>query len=191
MVRAFIQACGEAALSGEPAPTVSSDQSVQIRAGVERFLRAFEAAPQLDWEPSPLPLVDDLGPGATPLGRRFRELAPTLPWTVARQDPDGTGRGLVSLNDLFDLGPITAGLLCSQRGAGYPEHHHPPQELYVVLDGTASWRFGGAEGYCDVEPGRTFYNHPDGLHGIRNPSEPVVAMYILWGEGSAAAGDGP
>lgn len=167
-------------MAATPAPTVSAEDAGRIRAGAGRLLEALETAPDLEYEPQSLPIAEELGPGTSDLGRRFRELAPTLPWTTGRGDHEGTDRGLVVLNDLFDLGTVTAGMLCVAPAKIYPEHDHPPQELYVLLDGTAEWRFGGADDYLPLAPGTTLYNHPSDRHGIRVGDEAVVAMYVLW-----------
>ncbi len=62
----------------------------------------------------------------------------------------------------------------------YPEHNHPPPELYLTLSGTAEWRYGGCESYRTVSAGNLLYNNPHDLHGVRAGDTPLLALYLLW-----------
>ncbi len=51
----------------------------------------------------------------------------------------------------------------------------------VIVDGKASWRYGGAATYVDLEPGVALFNHPNDRHGTTAGDDPLIAMYVLWG----------
>ena len=69
------------------------------------------------------------------------------------------------------------------QGCTYPLHNHPPQELYLTISGVARWRFGGSEELVKIQPNMTLYNHPSDLHAVEAGDTPLVALYVLWGEG--------
>jgi len=120
----------------------------------------------------------------TPLGVQFASLAPSLPWSVSsRWDDGGRERALCVVGDMFALRDVVAGLVYLDGGGTYPEHDHPPQELYLTVAGTARWRFGGSPHYVEVEPSATLYNKPGDRHAIEAGATPLVAMYVLWGDG--------
>ena len=83
-------------------------------------------------------------------------------------------------NNLFDLKHHTVGLLYLDPHLAYPEHSHPPPELYLTLSGTASWRYGGCDSYRVVSAGNLLYNNPFDLHGVRAEDTPLLALYLLW-----------
>jgi quercetin dioxygenase-like cupin family protein len=119
---------------------------------------------------------DDGDPLAT-----FVDLAPTLPWLpTPRVDDGGAELALAPLDRVFDTGSITIGFMYVAPGCQYPLHHHPPQELYLVLGGRGRWRYGGSPELRMVAPLQTLYNHPDDLHTAIAGNEPIAALYVLW-----------
>jgi len=60
----------------------------------------------------------------------------------------------------------------------YPVHHHPPEEVYLVLS-RGYWQKGGGEWF---EPGigGLVHNTPDILHAMRSGSVPLLASWCLW-----------
>ena len=117
----------------------------------------------------------------TRLARRLIELGDHLPWTESPRTPDmGNKIAVCSFNDLFDLKHHTAGLLYLDPELAYPEHRHPPPELYLTLSGTGSWRYGGSTEYRVVSAGNLLYNHPLDLHGVRSSETPLLALFLLW-----------
>lgn len=172
----------EAARLAPAAKGVSPQHLERARQGATAFQQALGSADLLDWEPSTVPSSANYTNATTDFGQRLVELAPTLPWKPARQDPTGTDRALLSINDMFDLGPLIAGFVLVRPRSFYPLHQHPPQELYLTIDGTAEWRFGGAEATQAVPAGHVFYNPPNVVHEQRNGAATNVAMYVLWPE---------
>ena len=117
----------------------------------------------------------------TRLARQLLDLSSHLPWSESPRTPDmGNRIALCSFNDLFDLKHHTVGLLYLDPGLTYPEHSHPPPELYLTLSGTAAWRYGGSTEYRVVSAGNLLYNHPLDLHGVRSSDTPLLALFLLW-----------
>ena len=87
------------------------------------------------------------------------------------------------LSKAFELPNLEAGVMYVDQGCTYPLHNHPPQEMYLTISGSARWRYGGAETLTEVEPDTTLYNHPLDFHTVEAGETPLVAMYVLWGEG--------
>ena len=117
----------------------------------------------------------------TDLARDFVAVAPLLPWVPTMRATDGgTDFALAPLNDVRDFGDAIVGLMYVRPDTQYPLHQHPPQELYLIISGTAEWRFGGHEDLRELRPGDLLYNNPDDLHTVTAWVSPVVALYVLW-----------
>ena len=117
----------------------------------------------------------------TRLARQLIDVSGHLPWTESPRTPNmGNRIALCSFNDLFELTRHTVGLLYLDPGMTYPEHSHPPPELYFTLSGTAAWRYGGSEEYRVVSAGNLLYNHPMDMHGVRSSDTPLLALFLLW-----------
>lgn len=60
----------------------------------------------------------------------------------------------------------------------YPDHRHPPEEIYLVLS-SGSWRQEQGEWH---EPGLGgfVYNPPNILHAMRSGPAPLLATWCLW-----------
>lgn len=171
---------GRAALAAPPAQGVDAAFLDLIHNGASAFLDQVRTGEQQDWQPSQVPSTSDFTNAATVLGQRIAEVSPHLPWIPARQDPEGTDRALLSINELFDLGPVVAGFVLVRPGSFYPEHSHAPQELYLTIEGTADWRYGGSDDWASVAPGSVFYNPSSVIHGQRNGTATNISMYVLW-----------
>ncbi len=116
-----------------------------------------------------------------PLTDAVRALSPTLPWVPShRVDDDGAHVGLVLLDQVVDLSPVIAGLTILDANSVYPEHDHPPAEVYLILGGEAEWRYGGADTFVTHGTGDIVQNNPNDRHEIRTGSQPTVAVWTLW-----------
>jgi len=61
----------------------------------------------------------------------------------------------------------------------YPDHRHPPEEVYVVLS-PGEWR-QNANHWRQPGIGGIVYNPPDILHAMRAPPDaPLLATWCLW-----------
>lgn len=80
--------------------------------------------------------------------------------------------GLESRNDLH----IGASLLAPR--VRYPDHHHGPEEVYLVL---SPGRFQhGESGWFEPGIGGTLYNKPNIKHAMASDNAPLFALWHLW-----------
>jgi mannose-6-phosphate isomerase-like protein (cupin superfamily) len=77
---------------------------------------------------------------------------------------------------------LRSGFLLLAPETHYPRHHHPAQELYVVLSGTAAWA-QGAEPWADRPPGTVIHHASNEPHAMRTAAEPLLALYLWHGAG--------
>ena len=73
---------------------------------------------------------------------------------------------------------IRAGVGIYGPGIEYPKHSHRPEEIYIVLAGTADFMIGAAEGLRKV-PGDVVYMKSNTPHGFCTGDEALV-VYYLW-----------
>ncbi len=59
----------------------------------------------------------------------------------------------------------------------YPDHRHPPEELYLALTG-GEWRQDMGP-WFEPEPGGIVFNTSNILHGMRAGAEPQLALWCL------------
>lgn len=73
---------------------------------------------------------------------------------------------------------VWVGISLLAPGIVYPEHHHPPEEVYVVLS-PGQWQ---QEGGAWFEPGigGLVHNRPGILHTMRSGAQPLLASWCLW-----------
>ena len=169
----------------------AADTAIKVAArdkiiqGANKFRMAIETADVVPYEPQELPALRNFNRVAnSERATKFAELAPALRWVPShRWDDEGRERALCVVSELFDLPGIEAGLMYVDQGCTYPLHNHPPQELYLTISGVARWRFGGSEELVKIQPNMTLYNHPSDLHAVEAGDTPLVALYVLWGEG--------
>ena len=104
-----------------------------------------------------------------------------IPWIATpRLSDDGESVALAPLDEVRDLGSLICGLMLLAPGAAYPEHEHPPHEIYLPIAGHGRWRYGGASQYQVLEPDALVYNHPNDRHGAVADDSPLLALYVLW-----------
>ena len=63
-------------------------------------------------------------------------------------------------------------------GITYPDHHHPPEEVYVVLS-PGEWKHGGSDWFAPGYGGLV-YNVSDTVHAMRAGADPLLAIWCLW-----------
>ena len=157
----------------------------EIAEGAEKFRSVIEIAASIPFESQMLPALRNLHRVSdTPRACECAAIAPSLRWVQShRWDDEGNDRALCVLSDAFELPGLEVGIMYVDQNCSYPVHNHPPQELYLTISGSARWRYGGAEKLVEVKPETTLYNHPSDIHTVEAGDTPLVAMYVLWGEG--------
>ncbi|MEZ5775846.1 MAG: dimethylsulfonioproprionate lyase family protein [Hyphomicrobiaceae bacterium] len=129
------------------------------------------------------------GPTAR-LAEALAALEPELVWAT-RQGAEAHGRafleghanativGSVGIERRDDL---WIGVSLMAPGLTYPDHHHPPEEVYSVLS-PGDWR-QGAGPWHEPGIGGLVHNPPDIVHAMRSGEAPLLATWALWVERS-------
>lgn len=139
--------------------------------------------------------LDDALAAATQAGRADTEhaealaaLAPQLSWyTRAGSDSADTqfatghaNATIIGKGGLEECPKVRIGVSLLAPDVSYPDHRHPPEEVYVPLSPGAwrqedgPWREPGLDGVV--------YNPPNILHAMRASSVPLLATWCLWGD---------
>ena len=176
-IRTWLISAADSAIS-LPSKAIAKEGAQQLRSAIEK------AAP-IAYEPKNLSALQNLGDVCdTPRAREFTKFAASLRWVEsARWNDGGKERALCVLSDAFDLPGLEVGIMYVERGCSYPIHNHPPQEMYLTISGTAQWRYGGSKTLVEVKPESVLYNHPLDIHTVQAGDTPLVALYVLWGDG--------
>lgn len=153
-----------------------------LRDGTDRFAEAIGGLTALTHDRSSVPVqacLGELEPSA--LSRAFGAASEEVAWIPSHRMTDqGTEAALAPLSDQFDFGDLIVGMVLLAPGCRYPEHNHPPHEVYLPISDDGAWRFGGAQDYVELEPDALVYNHPNDQHGIIAGERPLLALYVLW-----------
>lgn len=59
----------------------------------------------------------------------------------------------------------------------YPEHHHPPPEVYLALTPGAWWKDG--DSWFEPGIGGTVFNEPNVLHAMKSHDVPLFAFWCM------------
>ena len=116
----------------------------------------------------------------------LKAIEPHLSW-FCREDgtgtgsanfPDGHGNALiVGPGGMAEHANVYVGASLLAPDVRYPDHTHPPEELYLVLSDGAfrnaetEWRRPGAGGL--------FHNPPGIVHAMRSGDGPLLAIWML------------
>ncbi len=118
------------------------------------------------------------------LAAAFQALAPELSWKTRAMANGGPGFAeghasarVLDPNGLEQRGGLVAGFSLVAPGVTYPEHDHPPEEIYLVLSGGEWWQAGGA--WHAPGPGGIVHNPPGIQHAMRGTSVPLLAIWFL------------
>ena len=143
--------------------------------------------------PARLPVCDWLDPalaraqgtGRAALAAALSRLAPRLTWgRRTRADPadqpfyDGHANAMIlGPGGLEERDDLWFGLSLIAPRVTYPDHHHPPEEVYLPLAPGEWWN-----ARMDwTDPGWTglIYNPPGILHAMRAGATPFLALWVL------------
>ena len=154
---------------------------------VEERLRILPDADPVVPEPVRLPvcaLLDEVLAPATPLHEAFRAIEPALTW-YCRKGGEGDERFRACHANAMLVGPggiepredLWIGATLMAPNTDYVVHHHPPEEIYLVLSAGDWWREG--TGWFTPGIGRTLHNTPDVRHAMRSGAQPLFALWAL------------
>jgi len=115
----------------------------------------FAIEPQLNWK---------LRPGAETQGEQFL---------------NGHANATVIGPEALEIRPdVLIGVSLLAPHTRYPDHRHPPEEIYVVLSG-GQWR-QGSNSWHEPGIGGLVYNPPNIVHAMRSTEGPLLALWFLW-----------
>ena len=113
-------------------------------------------------------------------------LSPQLTWWQRTDDvepgsPMATGHAnaiVIGKGGLEERSDVLVGISLIAPDIQYPEHHHPPEEVYLVLSQGHWQKNGGA--WFEPGIGGLVHNPPDISHAMRSGSMPLLATWCLW-----------
>ncbi len=116
----------------------------------------------------------------------LRVIAPKLNWWQRTADVEpgsafATGHAnttLIGKGGLEERDDVWVGISLMAPGIEYPEHHHPPEEVYLVLS-PGHWQQAGGD-WFEPQIGGLVHNTPNILHAMRSGSAPLLAVWCLW-----------
>ena len=131
--------------------------------------------------------VAGTGPAPIPeLAAALNSLSPRLQWKRRKGSaPDGTNfydghaNALVAgPGGLEECKDLWVGISLMAPHVRYPDHRHPPEEVYVSLAGGSWWN--ESMDWTTPGPGGLIYNDPNVLHAMRTEAQPLLAIWCLW-----------
>jgi hypothetical protein len=148
--------------------------------------RGTGATPEvLDHLDAALAELAEASPSLRRLGAAFAAIAASVPWSKRRHEGPDAARFAVGHGNALIIGPhgaeeredVVLGVSLMAPNIRYPDHSHPPDELYLVLS-DGEWRQGEADW---VRPGigGTVRNPPGIVHAMRAGARPLLAVWAL------------
>jgi quercetin dioxygenase-like cupin family protein len=121
------------------------------------------------------------------LAEALAEIAPRLMWVTRPngENDDDTFKArhanavVVGKGGFEARDDIRIGMSLLAPETRYPDHRHPPEEIYTVLS-PGEWK-QNAEGEFRVPGvGGFVHNVPNIIHGMRSTNVPLLAVWSLW-----------
>jgi len=168
------------------------------RASAGRFFSALaQTGDIVELEPLRLPVCANVEPaierarqsgGAVQVvAEAFARLEQSLVWGSRGEGPGASGNFLAGHAGTSIIGTkaglerrddVSMGVSLLAPQVRYPDHHHPPEEVYYVLSPGSWWRGEGE--WFEPGPGGIFYNEPHILHAMRSADAPLLAIWCLY-----------
>lgn len=126
------------------------------------------------------------GTSAARLAEALDRLAPSLAWSrrpgaeaVGADFAEGHANAVVAgSTGLERRQDVRIGISLMAPNIQYPDHRHPPEEVYVVLS-PGAWRQGEAP-WFEPGVGGIVYNPPNIVHAMKSGASPLLAVWCLW-----------
>jgi hypothetical protein len=155
--------------------------------------------------PAALAGLAEATPAIRDVGAAFAAIAASVPWSKRRHDGPDAARFASGHGNALIIGPggaetrrdVTLGVSLMAPYIRYPDHAHPPDELYLVLC-EGEWRQGskteragneragneragteGESGWRRLGVGGTVRNPPGVVHAMRAGAGPLLAVWAL------------
>ena len=130
------------------------------------------------------PDLEKLGGNLGKLAVALREIEPNLSWN---NQSERRKSAVLAENyaDSFIVGPrgfvpssrVEIGVSVMAPHTTYPDHRHPPEELYLVLS-QGEWR-QNADAWHEPGVGGVVYNPANIVHAMRANAKPLFAIWCL------------
>jgi quercetin dioxygenase-like cupin family protein len=120
------------------------------------------------------------------LANAFAAIEPQLSWKTragaeaqGEQFPTGHANAIIVGTEGLEMREdVRIGVSVMAPHTRYPDHRHPPEEVYVVLSG-GEWRQGGEDWHAPGVGGLV-HNPPNIVHAMRSGENPLLALWFLW-----------
>jgi quercetin dioxygenase-like cupin family protein len=190
-LRVFLQRCRDAF-------DAASHRLPAAREVATRIFTALELPAHRDGAPpaARVPACDHLaaalaaartGPGAVPaLADALDAIAPRLAWyrrpgsqpTMGRFHDGHASAVVVGAGGLEARDDVRVGLSLMAPQVRYPDHQHPPEEIYIALT-PGQWRQRDGP-WHEPGAGGIVHNPPGIVHAMRSGVSPLLAVWCLW-----------
>ena len=129
----------------------------------------------------------DAGGTTAALADALSGISPRLAWHRRPSGPDDdpefgnrhTNAVVVGVGGLEHRSDIRVGISLLAPETRYPDHRHPPEEIYVVLT-PGEWKQGVDGPWRAPGIGGFVHNAPDIVHAMRSKDAPLLAVWCLW-----------
>lgn len=126
------------------------------------------------------------GPVAN-LAHALESIAPHLKWGLRPngENDDATFKAchanavVIGKDGLEEREDIRIGMSLLAPETRYPDHRHPPEEIYTVLT-PGEWKQGTDGEFKSPGIGGFVHNIPNIVHGMRSKDVPLLAVWSLW-----------
>lgn len=180
----------EVALDARLETGPARDLASVVFAALRRPATAGDSMPQrlpvCDQFDRALDRVCSQGGSLAELGLALKSVDPVLSWERRPTATPGDGGFYDGHANATIVGPqgierrddVWIGVSLMAPHVTYPEHHHPPAEIYIALS-PGAWRHGGSDWFTPGIGG-LIYNVADTPHAMRAGPEPLLAIWCLW-----------
>ena len=145
-----------------------------------------EQLPVLDLLPKAIQTASSGPPYVKELVWSLMPILPKLQWYKRLGDyPANFMQGhanafIIGQKGLEKRGDVTVGITLVAPSLQYPDHSHPPEEIYIVLS-DGGWRQGKGS-WNSPGLGDLVYNPGNITHSMRASSNPLLAVWCLWSD---------
>ncbi len=141
--------------------------------------------PVCDVIPQALQAARQENTDASAMADVLETLAPTLGWRLRAGAAEQGHRFLhghanallLGHGDFLSPEKLTLGVSLMAPGVTYPDHAHPPEELYIVVS-AGKWRQNRGP-WVQRGPGSLVHNPPGINHGMQADELPLLAFWLL------------
>lgn len=183
-------ACTQAAIAARVAPDTAPARAMcRVAAALsspapQRSSPAPRLLPVCELLPAALATLEQRAPDLSPVAAALRELALQLMWRqrsnddpVFMQSHANTALVGPEPDALEQRSDVRVGISLVAPGVTYPDHRHPPEEVYIVLS-EGDWRQESGPWHTPGIGG-IVYNPHNIVHAMRSGSDPLLAIWCL------------